>query len=320
MKKNHHYLPQFYVKGFTNINGKVSVYHRKDDKIKSQGKKGTFHIPYFYSVDFSKYKKNIPELAQKIKKAYGVDKIDSSEVKEHPDIVEDLLSESENYAAVIIQKLIAGKNISDEDRIELSTFIAFMYTRTPAFRLMITGLEKKETDDKINQIFSSNDSSKEIYQKMRNNGYKEDVDLDEIAEVVKEKRYNIKIPKEMNIKTILFSTMIIDKILYNKTWLILRTSKSSFITSDIPVFLSHPNIYQPSAYGVGFETSGVKVIFPLSKELLLIMQNTQHGKQTSEINIDKMKTRKINQLTAGRSGDYIIARDFALIEKVIKYL
>jgi hypothetical protein len=165
-KRKHHYLPQFYIGGFTNENNEVFVLNRKDKKIHKQGKNGTFHIPYFYTVDFSKYKKRSEYETQKLRRLYGIENVDTSNVKEYPDMIEDLLSESENEAAPIIRKLLSKQNISTDDRMELCTFMAFMYVRTPQFRDWITETERRIFDMHLKQVFSSPEKVKELYQKI----------------------------------------------------------------------------------------------------------------------------------------------------------
>ena len=97
--RKHHYLPQFYVGSFTNDQGEVFVLDQTTEKIHKQGKNGTFHIPYFYTMDLSKHEKRDPEEAERIKKSLGIEKADTSKVKDHPDMVENLLGESESIAA-----------------------------------------------------------------------------------------------------------------------------------------------------------------------------------------------------------------------------
>jgi len=316
-KRKHHYLPQFYVGGFANPEGKVFVLHKEKNTIEEQGKNGTFHIPYFYSVDFSKYKKRTPERVQKVKNLLGLGEIDTSRVKEYPDMVEDLLGESENYAAVIIQKLINGKKISNNERLELSTFMAIMFTRTPTFRENMNQFHVHMTDLHIKNIFASKENAEEIYKKMKEDGYDKEVDIEALVKTTQEGRYKIEIPREMSVQDMLMIIPMIDQILCQKSWFLLRTS-SGFITTDIPVFLDHPNLYNQGAYGVGFETPGVKAVFTLSKELLLIMKSTKLGASLQEEIIEDRNVREINKLIALHSRKYIISHNKEVLKDFIK--
>ncbi len=315
IKKKHHYLSQFYVAGFSNKDGNVFVLDHETGKINKQSKNGTFHKRKFYTVDFSKYPKRGPESAQRIKESFGIENVDTSNVKEYPDMIEDLLGESETISAPIIKKLISREQISDTERIELSTFIAFMCTRNPAFHDLVTDLEKQMTEQYIKKIFSSKEKIEEIYNKMcEEYGHDKKFDIDELFKFVKEKRYEINIPKESNIEVMLMGASVIDRILYNKTWSIVEApAETSFISNDNPVFMDHPNFYKKGSYGAGFGTPGVKVVFPLSKECLLIMKDTSGGNIILYDKVDRKKVRELNKMIFVRSGNYIFGRNEALV-------
>lgn len=291
----------------------------KTGKIIKQGKNGTFHLPYFYSVNFSKYPKRDPESAKKIKKSLGIDGVDTSNVKDYPDMIEDLLGESENLAAVIIRKLISDKPISKTDRVELSTFIALMYARNPTFHDFMAKMEKQMTEQNLKEFFSSKEKIRNAYEQMQKEGYSKKIDIDGVFKFYKEKRYKIEIPKEMTISAMLMVVPMIDEILYNKTWFIIDAPiGTSFVTSDVPVFMSHPAVYEHGAFGVGFQTPGVKVVFPLSKESLLIMEDTPRGRVSMRRKSDKAGVRKLNEMIFSHSEEYVIARDPALILRLKK--
>jgi len=313
--KKHHYLPQFYVAGFTNKDGNVFVLEHETGVINKQGKNGTFHKRKFYTVDFSKHPKRDPESTYRIRKSLGIENVDTSHVVEYPDMIEDLLGESETVSAPIIKKLIARERLTSTERIELSTFIAFMYTRNPTFHEFVTEFEKKMTEDQIQHIFSSKEKVQELYQKMCDeDGYDKKFDIDELFKFVQEKRYGINIPKESNIEVMLMGTTVIDRILYNKTWFVVEApAEASFISNDNPVFLDHPILYENSAYGVGFGTPDVKVVFPLSKECLLIMRDSSEGAITIHDKVDRKMVRELNKMIFARSGDYVFGKDEALV-------
>ncbi len=318
-KKKHHYIPQFYIEGFTNNKGEVFVLEHATGKINKQSKYGTFHKYKFYSVDFTKHPKRDPESAQKIKKSLGIDHIDISNVKEYPDMIEDLLSDVENISAPIIKKLIKGEQISTREKMNLSTFIALMYTRTPAFHSFVSELEKQVMEKDIKKIFSQKEKVKDTYNKMLEEGYEDKIDLKELFKFVEDKKYKIGIPKELTIQYMLIGTSVIDRLLYKKTWFIMEAPTStSFITSDNPVFMNHPIVYEKGAFSVGVETPNVEVFFPLSKELLLVMKDTKDGITIKYKKFDRARVRNLNKLTFFHSGEYVVGRDLELVERLNK--
>lgn len=317
--KKHHYLPQFYIAGFTNEDGDVFVLEHETGKINKQSKNGTFHKYKYYTVDFTKHEKRDPEVAQRMRKALGIENVDTSKVKEYPDMIEDLLGESETLAAPIIKKLITREQIYDTEKIELSTFIAFMYTRNPAFHNFATKMEERMMEESIQKVFSKKDTLRESYNEMLKEGKDIKVSLEDVLKFVEEKKYKIEIPKELNIQTMLIGTSTIDRILYNKTWLILEAPKdTSFITNNNPVFIDHPIVDEKGPFAVGFETPGAQVFFPLSKECLLVMMNTSRGRTIGYKKVDKVRVRELNARIFERSDSHVIARDFALIKRLKK--
>lgn len=316
-KKKHHYLPQCYIKGFTDASGTVWVYDKKKNNFHHQGKNGTFHIRYFYRVDLSKYEKISPEKA-KIRSLFGINEEKLIPIESYPDMVEDLLMNIEDKASVIIKKLIDGKEITDTERMDLSIFIAFMHTRTPKFRGRVEDLHKKQTEKNLEKIFSDRKTLENAYDEIRKGEKKNKDTIDDLIKFYKEKKYKIKIPREMGVREMLAIATMMDTIIYNKTWILLRTS-SNFVTSDNPTFLVHSDPDFANDKNMRLDDPRAKIIFPLSKELLLIMEETPSGPTIIEEKIDKVKTRNMNKLIASQSENYLIARDEALCKNLATY-
>ena len=115
-KKRHHYLPQSYLKNFTNENDRIFVYDSKENSINEQSKYGTFWEKKHYTMDTDKYEKRSPEDYLRILKQQGLEGVDTSEVEEYPDMVEDLLGEIESNTALITEKLMNSQEITSEER------------------------------------------------------------------------------------------------------------------------------------------------------------------------------------------------------------
>jgi hypothetical protein len=315
-KRRHHYLPRFYVGGFANEQGRVFVFEHETKKLSEQSKEGTFHSPYFYSVDFSKYDKRDSESAAKIKKSLGLPD-QTEEVEDHPDMIEDLLGHSENLAARIIPKLISGEHISDSEKIELSTFIALMYTRTPTFRNFTNELHKTFTEKHMEELFSSPEEMQKAHDLMVKEGYDKELDLAAIMSFFKEKKYGIEIPRELSIQNMLMVVPVIDMLLYRKTWFVIKAcDEASFIASDTPVFMHHPALLK--GQNPGFATPGVEVYFPLSQKAMLLMKDTPRGRMIASSRADRVRIRKMNKLIITNSGKYILSCSETLLRRLTK--
>lgn len=319
-KKKHHYIPQSYIKGFLNDNEEVFVLDKVKDKIDSQGKNGTFHIKYFYRVDFSKYKKCSRKKAENKKKAlsliiegYGDSIIEDLNL-ENPDLIEDILADSENLACLIIEKIKNNKEITFQEIAELSMFMSLIYTRTPLYREKIVDFEKKYTKIQINKNLSSKDKIRKIYQEI----YGEDIEeqlLEQILDAVINDEIYIEPSREQIIYKMAIDALLIDQMLWRKEWSVLESRGSNFITSDTPFFLFHPD----KVRDIGFETPRIQIIFPLNNKNILVMSDSRTFEMNRRI-LDKIETRKMNHLIALNSGNYLIGSDRILIENMRDYI
>jgi hypothetical protein len=110
LSKRHHYLPEFYIKGFVGIDGKVSVYNKNKGKIEN-GRKSPKQI-------FFEWNRNTFELQGK-----------------KTDFVEGLHRFGENQFAPTYKKLIKnldGIALTAYDVFQLMLFISTIYRRIPS--------------------------------------------------------------------------------------------------------------------------------------------------------------------------------------------
>src|SRR4051794_33537687 len=105
--KRHHYLPQFYLDGFTR-GGLLWLFDRKKNEFRKQTPINTAVESGFYTIRT----------------------MDGS----NSDAVEETLAMIEGAVKPAIDRLDAGAPISDEDRGWTATFIATLFLRTPGFR------------------------------------------------------------------------------------------------------------------------------------------------------------------------------------------
>jgi hypothetical protein len=106
--KKHHYVPQFYLKHFSNAKEMIWVYDRKENTYRHQNVKDTAVQKHFYrfrSMDGG-----------------------------HNTELEELLSNIEGNAATAITNIAAGRTPTSEDIEWLAMFVSFQATRVPDFQ------------------------------------------------------------------------------------------------------------------------------------------------------------------------------------------
>ncbi|MFN0224058.1 DUF4238 domain-containing protein [Paenibacillus sp. KR2-11] len=133
-KRDHHYIPQFYLRNFTDPN--------PPPKFK----------PYVWVIDLKEktLRKRSPKNIGFIK-GFNDTRDEDGNVTT---IVEDKLGEIENKAAIILKKLLNGKYISRSERLAFAKFVFSMRIRVPYFKdLFSLVLTKPEYTKQFSDLF-----------------------------------------------------------------------------------------------------------------------------------------------------------------------
>jgi hypothetical protein len=104
--KRHHFLPEFYLHGFSR-DGYLWLYDREKREYRRQAPRNTAVVGQFYTTEL--------------------------EGGETDTLVEEMLSQIETKAKPIIDSLVAGERLAHPERADLSYFLAFLFARTPKF-------------------------------------------------------------------------------------------------------------------------------------------------------------------------------------------
>ncbi len=285
--KKHHYVPEFYLKGFCR-DGKLWVYDRERDVYD--------HLP----PESLGIKKNFYAFTDENGKR------DVSAEKE--------LSRVESAAARIISKFEAGQQITLKEKCDLALFVSLMRYRVPDFEQ-----EYEEWHDTVlkalhKEMFPSVEA---VEGEIARQGKEPDEDLTrDIFEMVRDERYDVRTNKPYYIAQMLDLGLKTAEQLANMRWLIVRApEKAAFITSDDPFLLIPPRSYDPeiSPYGVGITTPGAHKNVPLTQEIYLCIQD--EGVEMAYWQADRQAMRAINQDTARSHRRFLFGRDEALLRR-----
>lgn len=109
----HHYLPQFYLKGFVNTNGKFKIYNVLEQRFIKNGKDFSPES-HFFEIDGNTILLN----------------------NEKDDFLETFYSNSDNFASIFFNKIqrsrdVPGFGLTDADMPALQYFIAVLFWRNP---------------------------------------------------------------------------------------------------------------------------------------------------------------------------------------------
>jgi hypothetical protein len=125
--KRQHFLPKFYLEGFTK-DGMVAVFDRELNEIRVQQPVNTCVIGHFYTME------------------------DSAERKRFE--LEQLLSEYESKVSFVIKKLVATDEINVDERTDLAIFVALAAFRTPDIVDSLKAFNSNLVRDMSKQMFA----------------------------------------------------------------------------------------------------------------------------------------------------------------------
>ena len=244
--RNHHYISQFYLKGFSKNGGtkaKLFVYDKKQQK-------------YFQS--------NPRNIASK----RDFNRI-SAEGKEN--YIEEHQSQMEAKIAIAFKNTIEATKYPKEDDLScILTFMALVTLRNPKTRAIFDKLYCDISDKFIGMTMTSEE--RYIDQCLQAGFEKEDIiPYKEQKEFIEDKNiYNISINQEVHIQAEHQTIDYVSELLHKRSWYLVVSNETTgeFITSDYPVSSILLDKI-PKIYG-GFGMQRTEVSFPISKYLALI--------------------------------------------------
>jgi hypothetical protein len=290
--KKHHYVPRFYLAGFTLSGSKNDFIWVLNQKNGKQWRARAQNIAYqndFYTLD-------IPET--------------------EPETIEKEFSFLEGQAANVIKEIINSKSIpTGESYNVLMNFIALTIARVPSTRKTI-----EEPFLKISEMILKNAlASPERYHTLMERLKKEEYDISDVSyetmvDFIRKKEYELEFKNTFHIQNLLIVMESVLPCLLNRNWVLLEATGAYFICSDRPVTLHWTNP-RDSFYGPGFGIKGTNVIFPVNKNLLLLGRFEKINKSYSRILREGVAL--LNSLTAMQAMQYIFSpeKDFIYLSK-----
>ncbi len=175
--RRHHFLPQFYLRNFSNNIDQLWEFDRLLNKYTQKTSKGTAWLPHYY-----RYK--------------------DKEGKLHTDI-EDFFGDIETKTKPIIDKIIKKKPITEGEKLMLSYFISFQRVRVPDFEKAANELVEKFVKKMQKFKFDSVERTEQILKKIKEQDSEKKVSAEEMYKFVQDEEYNVEVPREHSIRQML---------------------------------------------------------------------------------------------------------------------
>ena len=250
--RNHHFVPQCYLRGFTT------------------GEQRTSRLFVVDAVE----KRAFETVARNVGAERDFNRVDSDTVA--PNALEDGFAALEGELAPSLKRIRATVSLSNgDDRVNLLNFICALMLRNPRQRQRIGAFETTV----LKRVFSVALSTRETWaaqvRKARGAGFMEglrDLDYEEMKRHHENGAYEIVIPRMRHIASELALFNDVLPLFFERKWSLLEApaKSSGFITSDHPVCLMWADPKRRGGfYSPGLGLRGTELLFPISKELFI---------------------------------------------------
>jgi len=268
---DHHYVPEFYLKGFMDKKHVLWVYEKGTNAPRPSTPKQEGHRENYYTFTDRGYA---------------------------DDSAEKMLSRAESMVAPTIRKLANPQfKMTDKQRSELYSFVALMFVRVPAYREFL--------DDQAGRMMKAFGQKKardkeEFYAGLRQyeseTGKPLGMDPEKLREFAMSDRYTVKqMSVAFNLQFALRACITIAEILdreYSDD-VLYAPAGQFFLTCDNPIVTLGPGTDGQATIGMGFAWPQTEVVFPLNKRACMIL--SRRG-QRQQIAASESRTKQINDL------------------------
>ena len=248
----HHYVPQFYLKGFA------------EDREK----------PMLAVFDGATRKRfEAPPSKVAVERDFHRIEVDGHP----PDALEKAFAAFESDASNAMARIAAARSIvGGEDLIYVLNLVALMACKNPRLRATINRFQANVLKGVLAMCVRSEEAWKATLERARACGASADaehVGYDEMRDFVHSSAYDIPVPTTESLQLELGAFEVVLRTLSDRKWALLKAPPGSagFITSDHPVCLmwSDPAMRRgPQGPGLGLRKT--EVLFPISNELALV--------------------------------------------------
>jgi len=294
--KRQHFLPKFYLEGFTK-DGMVAVFDRELNETRIQQPVNTGVIGHFYTMEDTAGRRRFE--------------------------LEQMLSEYEGKASHAIKKLAAKNEIDADERSDLAIFVALAAFRTPDIVDSIKALNSDLIGDMVQQTFAD---VEEVKERMRGKPdappTEEELDAEarDLVEYAQGGQYEVTTNHQWAVSMAIKISFNIAPIFAGRDWVILHrgNERKSFVTTDAPVLLTTVAPRESNFFGIGFGNTDALVLFPLTESCILAIHGSNGDFQHRITSAEHM--RRINLALADHCQRFVIGRDAALIRSLTNHL
>jgi hypothetical protein len=278
--KAQHYIPKFYLKGFTDKRGSLWVCER------------------FKGIRESKPKKE----------AYRPDYYTLSEEGQRNETAEDILKQVESKAAPIICKLANPQyTLTPENASHVIMFLAFLFARVPSWRENLNNMAVQLAWKMLQREVNDKEKFHKTCAEIEKQQGKSLGDFEKLREDVLNRRFDIEQSESHNLGSMCLSACSIAKQLATMNYQAFYAPQGKFfVTSDAPVWTLLPDGTGEATVGMGFGWENVEVYCPLNKRTCFRLKN---GTKPMGRIIEEGRVDEINRVTMATAAQHLYSSE-----------
>jgi hypothetical protein len=250
--RNHHYIPQSYLKGFSNGGSKKS-------KIK------VFDI---------KTRKTFETIARNIAAERDFNRVEISGIE--PNMIESFMSGFEGKIPTAVSKIENGQLFEGESKAVILNLMAFLAIRTPQMRTHLGKFFSEIAEYTMASVVATEDRWNASISKIKEKDNQASrISYQDMKAFVESKQYTIKARREFHIGLEFSAINTLFDLFQQRNWTLVISGqdKNDFICTNHPLVLSWDNPDEIPAFyrsSPGFGMKNTTVQFPLSRKALLL--------------------------------------------------
>jgi len=289
--KRHHFLPKSYLDGFT-CDGFVWLYDRAKNEYRCQQPLNTAVIGNYYVFENKDGEKDYS--------------------------LENFFSKIEGNAKSSITKLEARGEISPEERLYLANFIALLSVRSPKFDREVNEIADAAAKHIIKYAIPNVDAAGKLVRQYGEKTGENQITAESMFDFIHKEKFELKANRNTVISAMLDLAQKVTFEVAMMDWLVVHAHPSSaFVTTDEPIGFIVPDEFRQSGEPVlGLASQKIVKLVPLSQRVALMLG--QFGGGFGHMGMHRDQVRFVNKLVASECDRYVIGRDKALVQSVVK--
>ncbi len=285
--RQHHYVPQFYLAGFTatgTVDGPLHVLDRELEKSWPSTPKGTAHARDYHAVNLGS----------------GQD----------PMFVEKAMAICEGKWAAALKEVVERNALPQGDSLsDLLAFVAFLAVRVPRIRSEVADFVDRMSKAKLRATFATAEGRERFHATITQHCLslpeserrkielilRNDPDLKNLGDYANSDQYDVSYDQTWSVQTMLQMAITLLPVLGQRQWTLwpVAPDTPNLICSDSPVCLTWTQQFG-DLYPPGFGLSNTLVTVPLSARLML----ASTFEPMNGLTLDRAEVAQMNSRTA----------------------